>query len=270
LNLHKTFCIPHGGGGPGMGPICVKKHLQPFLPTHPIVPPVGTDAEGAQPFGTIAAAPYGSAAVLSISWAYIKMMGPKGLTKATQIAILNANYMLHRLEGHFELRFRGPNGNCAHEFIVDCREFKKSANIEVLDIAKRLQDYGFHAPTMAWPISTALMIEPTESETKAECDRLVDAMISIRQEIRDIEEGRMDKLNNPLKNSPHTQAVLMEENWDKPYSREVAAFPAPWSLRSKFWPTIGRVDDVHGDSHLICSCPPMESYEYDQKQGGLV
>jgi len=178
--------------------------------------------------------------------------------------------MLHRLEGHFELRFRGPNGNCAHEFIVDCREFKKSANIEVLDIAKRLQDYGFHAPTMAWPISTALMIEPTESETKAECDRLVDAMISIRQEIRDIEEGRMDKLNNPLKNSPHTQAVLMEENWDKPYSREVAAFPAPWSLRSKFWPTIGRVDDVHGDSHLICSCPPMESYEYDQKQGGLV
>lgn len=269
LNLHKTFCIPHGGGGPGMGPICVKEHLKPFLPTHPVVPPVGTDGPDAKPFGVISAAPYGSAAVLSISWAYIKMMGARGLTKASQIAILNANYMMERLQDQFELRFSGPNGRCAHEFIVDCRQFKKSAGIEVIDIAKRLQDYGFHAPTMAWPISTALMIEPTESETKAECDRLVDALLQIREEIREIEEGRMDPVNNPLKNAPHTQAVLMQENWDRPYSRETAAFPAPWSLRSKFWPDIGRVDDVLGDSHLVCTCPPMESYEYEQKQGGL-
>lgn len=269
LNLHKTFCIPHGGGGPGMGPICVKKHLIPFLPSHPVVPPEGTDLPSAKPFGTISAAPYGSAAVLSISWAYIKMMGHKGLRKATQLAILNANYMMARLKDHYELRFRGKNGFCAHEFILDCRQFKKSAGIEVIDIAKRLQDYGFHAPTMAWPISTALMIEPTESENQAECDRLCDALISIREEIRDIEEGRMDTINNPLKNSPHTQAVLLEEKWDKPYSRETAAFPAPWSLRSKFWPSVGRVDDVHGDSHLVCSCPPVDAYEYDQKQGGL-
>lgn len=269
LNLHKTFCIPHGGGGPGMGPICVKSHLEPFLPSHPILPPAGTNTADSKPFGTISAAPYGSAAVLSIPWAYIKMMGPKGLTKASEIAILNANYMMARLQGHYELRFRGKHGNCAHEFIVDCRNFKKSAGIEVIDIAKRLQDYGFHAPTMAWPISTALMIEPTESETKAECDRLVDAMIYIRQEIKDIEDGKMDPVDNPLKNAPHTQAILMQENWNKPYSRETAAFPAPWSLRSKFWPDIGRVNDVHGDQHLICSCPPMESYEYDLKQGGL-
>ncbi|XP_065657325.1 glycine dehydrogenase (decarboxylating), mitochondrial isoform X4 [Hydra vulgaris] len=258
LNLHKTFCIPHGGGGPGMGPICVKKHLIPFLPTHPIVPPVGTDSANAKPFGTMAAAPYGSAVILTIPWAYIKMMGSNGLKKATQLAILNANYMMKRLEDHYELRFHGKHGHCAHEFIVDCRRFKHSADIEVIDIAKRLQDYGFHSPTMAWPISTALMIEPTESETKAELDRLCDALIYIRQEIREIEEGRMDRLNNPLKNAPHTQSVLTEEVWDKPYSRKTAAFPAPWSLRSKFWPSVGRVDDVHGDSHLICACPPVE------------
>jgi len=269
LNLHKTFCIPHGGGGPGMGPICMKKHLVPFMPTHPIVPPEGTDVIGANSFGTISAAPYGSASVLSISWAYIKMMGFRGLRKSTQLAILNANYMMKRLEGEFDITYRGKNGFCAHEFIVDCKKFKSSAGIEVVDIAKRLQDYGFHAPTMAWPISTALMIEPTESENKAELDRLCDAMLSIRQEIKDIEEGNMHRTNNPLKNAPHTQRVLLEENWDKPYTREQAAFPAPWSERSKFWPSVGRVDDVHGDQHLICSCPPMEAYEYDQRQGGL-
>ena len=177
--------------------------------------------------------------------------------------------MMHRLQGHYELRFKNENGYCAHEFIVDCRKFKKSADISVVDIAKRLQDYGFHAPTMAWPIATALMIEPTESENQEECDRLCDALIAIRAEIVDIEEGKMDRVNNPLKNAPHTQAVLMEAEWGKPYSREVAAFPAPWSLRSKFWPTVGRVNDAHGDSNLICSCPPMDSYEYYQKQGGL-
>lgn len=269
LNLHKTFCIPHGGGGPGMGPICVKKHLIPYLPSHPIVPPEGTDGPDAKPFGVISAAPYGSAAVLCIPWAYIKMMGARGLKKSTELAILNANYMMKRLEDHYELRFKNENGYCAHEFIADCRKFKKSADITVVDIAKRLQDYGFHAPTMAWPISTALMIEPTESENLEECDRLCDALIAIRKEIEDIETGKMDRVNNPLKNSPHTQAVLMQAEWDKPYSREVAAFPAPWSLRSKFWPSVGRVDDVHGDSHLVCSCPPVDAYEYYQKQGGL-
>jgi len=269
LNLHKTFCIPHGGGGPGMGPICVKKHLIPYLPSHPIVPPEGTDLPESRPFGVISAAPYGSAAVLCIPWAYIKMMGSRGLRKASLLAILNANYMMIRLQDHYELRFQNENGYCAHEFIADCRKFKKSAGIDVVDIAKRLQDYGFHAPTMAWPISTALMIEPTESENQEECDRLCDALIAIRKEIEDIETGKMDPVNNPLKNAPHTQAVLMQEEWDKPYSREVAAFPAPWSLRSKFWPTVGRVDDVHGDSHLLCSCPPVDAYEYYQKQGGL-
>jgi glycine dehydrogenase len=269
LNLHKTFCIPHGGGGPGMGPICVKKHLIPYLPGHPIVPPEGTDTPTSRPFGVISAAPYGSAAVLCIPWAYIKMMGAAGLRQASELAILNANYMMKRLEDYYELRFKNENGYCAHEFIADCRKFKKSADISVVDIAKRLQDYGFHAPTMAWPIATALMIEPTESENQEECDRLCDALIAIRKEIEDIETGKMDRVNNPLKNAPHTQAVLSEEVWDKPYSRQVAAFPAPWSLRSKFWPTVGRVNDALGDSNLICSCPPMEAYEYYQKKGGL-
>lgn len=266
LNLHKTFCIPHGGGGPGMGPICVKEHLVPFLPTHPIVPPEGTSDSNSKPFGVISAAPYGSSAILTIPWAYIKMMGPKGLRRASQMAILNANYMAARLNHDFEIRFRGKNGYCAHEFILDCRKFKPSAGIEPIDIAKRLQDYGFHAPTMAWPISTALMIEPTESENKAEMDRLCDSLLSIRQEIRDIEEGRMDKTNNPLKNAPHTQQVLLQEEWTRPYSRAIAAFPAPWQKNTKFWPTCGRVDDVHGDSHLICSCPPIEPDEYEKTQ----
>eukprot|EP00794_Sanderia_malayensis_P007758 gene7758-8602_t len=269
LNLHKTFCIPHGGGGPGMGPICVKKHLEPYLPTHPIVPPEGTAQKDSKPFGVISAAPYGSSAILTIPWAYIKMMGPKGLRRASQLAVLNANYMAARLNHDFDIRFRGRNGFCAHEFIIDCKRFKTTAGIDPIDIAKRLQDYGFHAPTMAWPIATALMIEPTESENKAEMDRLCDSLFSIRQEIRDIEEGRMDRKENPLKMAPHTQNVLLEETWTRPYTREVAAFPAPWLKTSKFWPSCGRVDDVHGDSHLICSCPPIERDEYDKTQSSI-
>ncbi|KAG9486719.1 hypothetical protein GDO78_006870 [Eleutherodactylus coqui] len=257
LNLHKTFCIPHGGGGPGMGPIGVKKHLAPFLPSHPVIS-LQQD-NNARPLGTISAAPWGSSAILPISWAYIKLMGAKGLKHATEIAILNANYMSKRLEKHYKILFRGY---VAHEFILDVRPFKKSANIEAVDIAKRLQDYGFHAPTMSWPVAGTLMIEPTESEDKAELDRFCDAMINIRQEIADIEEGRMDSRINPLKMSPHTLTCIASSNWDRPYSREVAAFPLPFvKPDSKFWPTIARIDDIYGDQHLVCTCPPMEVYE---------
>ncbi|KAJ7383840.1 hypothetical protein OS493_025716 [Desmophyllum pertusum] len=249
-NLHKTFCIPHGGGGPGMGPIGVKKHLIPFLPSHPVIPPESTVGEGAHPFGVISGAPYGSSAILPISWAYIKLMGPKGLAHATK--------------DDYDVLFIGKDGYCAHEFIVDAKDFKKFG-IEAIDIAKRLQDYGFHAPTVSWPVSTALMIEPTESESKAELDRLCDSLISIRQEIRDIEEGVMDKTNNPLKNAPHTQDVVTSDIWDRPYSREVAAFPAPWLKgTAKFWPTCSRVDDKYGDQQLVCTCPPLESYDYEK------
>ncbi|XP_066460352.1 glycine dehydrogenase (decarboxylating), mitochondrial [Eleutherodactylus coqui] len=260
LNLHKTFCIPHGGGGPGMGPIGVKKHLAPFLPSHPVIS-LQQD-NNARPLGTISAAPWGSSAILPISWAYIKLMGAKGLKHATEIAILNANYMSKRLEKHYKILFRGSRGYVAHEFILDVRPFKKSANIEAVDIAKRLQDYGFHAPTMSWPVAGTLMIEPTESEDKAELDRFCDAMINIRQEIADIEEGRMDSRINPLKMSPHTLTCIASSNWDRPYSREVAAFPLPFvKPDSKFWPTIARIDDIYGDQHLVCTCPPMEVYE---------
>lgn len=263
-NLHKTFCIPHGGGGPGMGPIGVKKHLIPFLPSHPVIPPESTVGEGAHPFGVISGAPYGSSAILPISWAYIKLMGPKGLAHATKVAVLNANYMAARLQEHYDVLFIGKDGYCAHEFIVDAKDFKKHG-IEAIDIAKRLQDYGFHAPTVSWPVSTALMIEPTESESKAELDRLCDSLISIRQEIRDIEQGIMDKTNNPLKNAPHTQDVVTSDTWDRPYSREVAAFPAPWLKgTAKFWPTCSRVDDKYGDQQLVCTCPPLESYDYEK------
>lgn len=263
-NLHKTFCIPHGGGGPGMGPIGVKKHLIPFLPSHPVVAPRSSKGERTHPFGVISAAPYGSSAILPISWSYIKLMGPKGLAHATKIAILNANYMAARLKDHYDVLFIGKDGYCAHEFIVDAKDFKKFG-IEAIDIAKRLQDYGFHAPTVSWPVSTALMIEPTESESKAELDRLCDSLIMIREEIRFIEEGLMDKVNNPIKNAPHTQDVVTAELWDRPYSREVAAFPAPWLKgTAKFWPTCSRVDDRYGDQHLVCSCPPLESYDYEK------
>lgn len=263
-NLHKTFCIPHGGGGPGMGPIGVKKHLIPFLPSHPVVAPQSSRGERTHPFGVISAAPYGSSAILPISWSYIKLMGPKGLAHATKIAILNANYMAARLKDHYDVLFIGKDGYCAHEFIVDAKDFKKFG-IEAIDIAKRLQDYGFHAPTVSWPVSTALMIEPTESESKAELDRLCDSLIMIREEIRFIEEGLIDKANNPIKNAPHTQDVVTADVWDRPYSREVAAFPAPWLKgTAKFWPTCSRVDDRYGDQHLVCSCPPLESYDYEK------
>ncbi|XP_031561136.1 glycine dehydrogenase (decarboxylating), mitochondrial-like [Actinia tenebrosa] len=263
-NLHKTFCIPHGGGGPGMGPIGVRKHLVPFLPSHPVIAPSSTVGQGAKPFGVISAAPYGSSAILTIAWAYIKLMGAKGLKQASEVAILNANYMASRLKDHYDVLFVG-DGYCAHEFIIDAKDFKKTAGIEAMDIAKRLQDYGFHAPTVAWPVSTALMIEPTESESKAELDRLCDSLISIRNEIRDIQDGVMDSKNNPLKNSPHPQDVVMSDKWSYPYSREIAAYPAPWLKgTTKFWPGCARVDDKHGDQNLVCTCPPLESYDYEK------
>ncbi len=263
LNLHKTFCIPHGGGGPGAGPIGVKAHLAPFLPSHPVVPTASELYAGkdSKPFGVVSSAPYGSAAILPISWAYIKMMGSRGLKRATQVAILNANYMSHRLSKDFETLHKGQNGLNAHEFIIDVREFKKSAGVEAIDIAKRLMDYGFHAPTMSWPVSGTLMVEPTECESKAELDRFCDAMISIRKEIADIESGKMDRTNNPLKRAPHTLRQVVSSKWDRPYSRKQAAFPAPFvKPDSKQWPTVTRVDDSYGDTHLVCSCPPMEAY----------
>ncbi|XP_074643600.1 glycine dehydrogenase (decarboxylating), mitochondrial-like [Tubulanus polymorphus] len=261
LNLHKTFCIPHGGGGPGMGPIGVKEHLAPYLPTHPIVPPFGTTGPNANSFGTVSAGPFGSSAILPISWAYIKMMGAKGLREASEVAILGANYMSRRLDGYYKTLFRNANGFCAHEFIIDCRDFKKTANVEAADIAKRLQDYGFHAPTMSWPVAGALMVEPTESESKDELDRYCDALIAIRKEVQDIEEGKMDPKNNPLKMAPHTNAAISSDNWDRPYSRQQAAYPISYlKPETKFWPTIGRIDDIYGDKNLVCTCPPMEAY----------
>jgi glycine cleavage system P protein (glycine dehydrogenase) len=255
LNLHKTFCIPHGGGGPGMGPICVAPHLAPFLPGHPVVP-IG----GGKAIGPVAAAPWGSPSILPISWAYIALMGPQGLTRATGIAILNANYMAVRLKEHYPLLYAGRHGRVAHELILDLRPFKTTAGIEAEDVAKRLMDYSFHAPTMSFPVPGTLMIEPTESESLAELDRFCDAMIRIREEIRAIEQGRMDRQNNPLKNAPHTAEDLAAEPWDRPYSREQAVFPAPWVRERKFWPYVGRVDNPWGDRNLMCVCPPMESY----------
>ncbi len=254
LNLHKTFCIPHGGGGPGVGPIGVAPHLVPFLPGHPLAPP----APGA--VGPVAAAPHGSASILPISFAYIAMMGGAGLTRATQVAILNANYMAHRLEGHYPVLYRGARGRVAHEFILDCRPFKKSAGIEAEDIAKRLMDYGFHAPTMSFPVPGTLMVEPTESESRGELDRFCDALIAIRREIAAIEDGTRDRLDNPLKRAPHTAADVTASEWGRGYSREEAAYPAPWLREAKYWPPVARVDNAFGDRHLVCTCPPMESY----------
>eukprot|EP00249_Psilotum_nudum_P016334 c25771_g1_i1 orf=526-3642(-) len=266
LNLHKTFCIPHGGGGPGMGPIAVKRHLAQFLPSHPVVPTGGIPPAqvNPQPLGTIAAAPWGSALILPISYAYIAMMGSNGLTDASKLAILNANYMAKRLEDDYPVLFRGKNGTCAHEFIIDLRPFKKSAGIEPEDIAKRLMDYGFHAPTMSWPVPGTLMIEPTESESKAELDRFCNALLSIRQEIRDIENGIASPHDNVLKGAPHPALVVLGDDWSKPYSREVAAFPATWVRAFKFWPATGRVDNVFGDRNLICTLPPGD-YEYEEQ-----
>ena len=249
LNLHKTFAIPHGGGGPGMGPIGVKAHLAPHLPSDPF-----SGEEGA-----VSAAPFGSASILTISWAYIRMMGGAGLTQATRVAILNANYIAARLAGAYDVLYKGPTGRVAHECIVDTRPFADSAGITVEDIAKRLMDAGFHAPTMSWPVAGTLMIEPTESETKAELDRFCDAMLAIREEIRAVEEGRMDRDNNPLKNAPHTMEDLVRE-WDRPYSREAGCFP-PGAFRvDKYWPPVNRVDNAFGDRHLVCTCPPLEVY----------
>ena len=256
LNLHKTFCIPHGGGGPGMGPIGVAKQLVPFLPSHAVVPKVG----GKQGISAVSAAPYGSASILTISYAYIAMMGGDGLTRATETAILNANYIKARLEGHYPVLYTGSQGRCAHEMILDCRPFKISAGVEAEDIAKRLMDYGFHAPTLSFPVSGTLMIEPTESESKAELDRFCDAMIGIREEIREVEEGNADKADNVLKHAPHTQAVVLVENWDRPYTREKAVFPLPYTKASKFWPTVSRIDSAYGDRNLVCSCISIEEY----------
>ncbi|KAM7510844.1 hypothetical protein LguiB_009719 [Lonicera macranthoides] len=265
LNLHKTFCIPHGGGGPGMGPIGVKKHLAPYLPSHPVISTGGIPApEKAQPLGTISAAPWGSALILPISYTYIAMMGSEGLTEASKIAILNANYMAKRLENHYPILFRGVNGTVAHEFIVDLRGFKHTAGIEPEDVAKRLMDYGFHGPTMSWPVPGTLMIEPTESESKAELDRFCDALISIREEIALIEKGKADIHNNILKGAPHPPSLLMADKWSKPYSREDAAYPASWLRSAKFWPTTGRVDNVYGDRNLVCTLQPATQVVEEQ------
>ncbi len=259
LNLHKTFCIPHGGGGPGMGPIGVKAHLAPFLPGHPETGGQSVyEAMGGRE-GPVSAAPFGSASILPISWAYVLMMGGKGLTQATRVAILNANYIAKRLEGAYEILFMGSHGRCAHECIIDTRPFAESAGVSVDDIAKRLIDNGFHAPTMSWPVAGTLMVEPTESETKAELDRFCDAMLAIREEIRAIEEGRMDPANNPLKNAPHTVEDLVGD-WDRPYSREEGCYPAGAFRVDKYWPPVNRVDNVYGDRHLVCTCPPLEDY----------
>jgi glycine dehydrogenase len=256
MNLHKSFCIPHGGGGPGMGPIAVAKHLAPFLPGNPVVEPA---TRGERSFGAISAAPYGSPSILTISWVYIALMGADGLKRATEVAILNANYMAKRLEAHYPVLFTGREGRVAHEFIIDLRPFEKSAGIKAEDVAKRLMDYGFHAPTMSFPVPGTLMIEPTESESKTELDRLCDALISIREEIRAIEEGRMHRTDNPLRNAPHTAHALAGE-WTHPYTREQAAWPAAWLKDSKFWPVVGRIDNPWGDRNLVCTCPPMSEY----------
>ena len=254
LNLHKTFAIPHGGGGPGVGPICVAKQLVPFLPGH-----VKIDNETTN-IHAVSSAPYGSASILLISYAYIKMLGANGIRNATEYAILNANYMKTRLEKYYKILYTGKNGTAAHEFIVDLRPFKISAGIEAEDVAKRLMDYGFHAPTLSFPVAGTLMIEPTESEGKAELDRFCDALISIYQEIKAIEDGKADKKDNILKHAPHTQLVICADEWDKPYSRQTAAFPLPYVIENKFWPSVSRVNNTHGDRNLICTCEPTEAY----------
>ncbi|MBH8555004.1 aminomethyl-transferring glycine dehydrogenase [Nostocaceae cyanobacterium CENA357] len=260
LNLHKTFCIPHGGGGPGMGPIGVASHLVPFLPGHPLVGRREENISHTQHIGAVAAAPWGSASILVISWMYIVMMGAAGLTEATKVAILNANYIAKRLESYYPILYKGKNDLVAHECILDLRSLKKSANIEIDDVAKRLMDYGFHAPTVSWPVAGTIMVEPTESESKEELDRFCDAMIAIRQEIAEIESGKMDVQDNLLKNAPHTAESLIAGEWNHPYSREQAAYPAPWTREHKFWPAVGRIDAAFGDRNFVCSCLPMEAY----------
>jgi glycine dehydrogenase len=255
LNLHKTFCIPHGGGGPGVGPIGVQSHLVPFLPGHSVI-----NLGSSEAIGAVTAAPWGSASILPISWMYIALMGGAGLTQATKVAILNANYMAHRLEPYYPVLYRGKSGLVAHECILDLRPLKKTAGIEVEDIAKRLMDYGFHAPTVSWPVPGTIMIEPTESESKQELDRFCEAMIAIRAEVAEIEAGQSDRTHNPLKHAPHTAETVISDTWDRPYSREKAAYPAPWTREFKFWPTVGRIDNAYGDRNLVCTCLPTAAY----------
>jgi glycine dehydrogenase len=259
LNLHKTFCIPHGGGGPGVGPIGVAKHLAPFLPAASSIN-YELSAIDSVATGPVAAAPYGSASILTITWMYIRMMGANGLKRASEVAILNANYIAKRLDRYFPVLFKGKRGLVAHECILDLRQWK-SAGIEVEDVAKRLMDYGFHAPTISWPVAGTMMVEPTESEPKPELDRFCDAMISIHAEIEAVARGKIDRENNLLKNAPHTAWQIASEKWDRPYSREQAAFPASWTREHKFWPAAARIDNVYGDRNLFCSCPPVEEFE---------
>lgn len=256
LNLHKTFCIPHGGGGPGMGPIGVAEHLSPYLPGHSVVSGVSTD----KAMRAVSAAPFGSASILLISYAYIKMMGGEGLKKATATAILNANYMKYRLSKGYDVLYTGQKGTVAHEMVVDPRPLKITSGVLVEDIAKRLIDYGFHAQTVSFPIPGTLMIEPTESESKSELDRFCDALLAIREEIAEIESGKVDKDNNVIKHAPHTAQLVSGDNCDRPYSRTKAAYPASYVIENKFWPSVGRVDNTYGDRNLVCSCLPVSDY----------
>jgi glycine dehydrogenase len=259
LNLHKTFCIPHGGGGPGMGPIGVGAHLAPYLPSHPVIKMGGEN--GMSP---VSAAPWGSASILLISYIYIKMMGAEGLTNATKYAILNANYISARLKGHYDVLYKGKNDRVAHELILDLREFKQFG-IEAEDVAKRLMDYGFHAPTLSFPVPGTIMIEPTESEAKGELDRFCDALIAIRNEIEEVKEGLVDPLDNVLKNAPHTLDVITNDTWTHSYNRKKAAYPLSWITPQKFWASVGRVDNTFGDRNLVCACPPMEEYMEEEE-----
>jgi glycine dehydrogenase len=261
LNLHKTFCIPHGGGGPGMGPIGVGAHLQPFLPSHPVVPIAGLDSDN----DVVSAAPYGSASILPISWAYIALMGGEGLAHATKVAILSANYIAHRLKEHYPVLYTGSSGNVAHECILDIRPIKEASGVTEEDIAKRLIDYGFHAPTMSFPVAGTLMVEPTESESLAELERFCDAMIAIRAEIRAVQNGVLDAHDNPLVNAPHTLADVVATAWDHPYDREQAAYPVASLRRYKYWAPVNRVDNVYGDRNLFCACPAIDSYREESQ-----
>jgi glycine dehydrogenase len=265
LNLHKTFCIPHGGGGPGMGPIGVKSHLVPFLPDVSLVSaklsPETPNGKHQDSIGAISAAPWGSASILVISWMYIAMMGAAGLKKATEVAILNANYLAFRLESAYPVLFKGSAGTVAHECVIDLRPLKKQAGIEVEDVAKRLMDFGFHAPTVSWPVAGTMMVEPTESESLGELDRFCEALLTIYQEVQAIANGSMDPHDNPLKNAPHTAAVLTADDWSHPYSRQQAAYPLSWLKDYKFWPVVGRVDNAYGDRNLVCSCEGMDAYK---------
>jgi glycine cleavage system P protein (glycine dehydrogenase) len=272
LNLHKTFCIPHGGGGPGVGPVAVRAHLTPFLPRHPRLPGIAVAGAPADDLpaelrtGPVAAAPYGSAGILPISWAYVAMMGAGGLRKATQVAILNANYVAKRLDEHFPVLYTGQGGLVAHECILDLRHITAQTGITAEDVAKRLIDYGFHAPTMSFPVAGTLMVEPTESENLAELDRFCDAMIAIAGEIAQVGSGEIDAADNPLKNAPHTASMLLADEWDHPYSRARAAYPAAGDRRSKYWPPVRRIDGAYGDRHFVCACPPPEAFESTQPE----